>query len=94
MKVEVGKNGIKGVKRERDDDGGNGDGGVIEILSDDDDIGSLQVMHTKMPYLSDFYVVQIQDELKRLQDRIARKKAKKSVKREPVSSADDIIDLT
>lgn len=39
-------------------------------------------------------VVNIQDELKRLQDRIARKKAKKSVKREPISSADDIIDLT
>ncbi|KAF9792069.1 hypothetical protein BJ322DRAFT_1026940 [Thelephora terrestris] len=33
----------------------------------------------------------LQDELKRIQDRIARKKAKKPVKREP---ADDIIDLT
>jgi len=36
----------------------------------------------------------LQDELKRLQDRIARKKAKNSVKREPIPSADDIIDLT
>ncbi|KAF9646401.1 hypothetical protein BDM02DRAFT_3188875 [Thelephora ganbajun] len=36
----------------------------------------------------------LQDELKRIQGRIARKKAKKSVKRELVSSADDIIDLT
>ena len=45
VKVEVGKNKGKGVKRERDDDG---DGGVIEILSDDD-LGTLQVMRTKMP---------------------------------------------
>ena len=45
-----------------------------------------------MPLTSN--VAQIQDELKRIQDRIARKKAKKPVKREPLASADDIIDLT
>jgi len=76
VKAEVGENEGRGIKRERDDNGGNRDDGVIEIVSDGDDLDTLQ------------------DELKRLQDRIARKKAKKSVKRESVSSADDIIDLT
>lgn len=73
MKAEGGGDKGKGVKRERDE---SEDGGVIEIVSDGEDIDSLQ------------------DELKRLQDRIARKKAKKSVKRESDLPPDEIIDLT
>ena len=94
MKVEVGKNGRKGVKRERDDNEEDGDDGVIEIVSDDDDLGTLQVMCAGTHVFQTSDAAKNQDELTRLQDRIARKKAKKSVKREPASSADDIIDLT
>lgn len=78
----------KGVKRERDEDE---NGGVIEIVSDDDNIENLQVMHITHYSSHTSDVRRIQDELKRLQDRISRKKAKKFVKPEP---ADDIIDLT
>lgn len=54
VKVEVRENRGKGVKRERDDDEEDGSGRVIEIVSDGDDLETLQVMRPKMPYLSDF----------------------------------------
>lgn len=41
MKAEGGGDKGKGVKRERDE---SGDSGVIEIVSDEEDINSLQVM--------------------------------------------------
>jgi hypothetical protein len=44
VKAEVGENQGRGIKRERDDNGGNGDDGVIEIVSDGDDLDTLQVM--------------------------------------------------
>lgn len=43
MKAEGGGNKGKGVKRERDE---NKDGGVIEVVSDEEDINTLQVMRT------------------------------------------------
>jgi uncharacterized small protein (DUF1192 family) len=67
---------------------------VIEISDDDDDLETLQVMHRTCRELEISNIVPIQDELKLLRDRIARKKAKKSVKREPGSSADDVIDIS
>ena len=89
--VKVERNKGKGVKREREENAGDD---VIEIVSDDEDIGSLQVMCTTSHGSQTSDEIRIQDELKRIQDRIARKKAKKSVKQEAVSSTDDIIDLT
>ena len=53
VKLEAENNGGRGIKRERDDNWENGDGGVIEIVSDDD-LDTLQVMGTKIPCLSDF----------------------------------------
>lgn len=53
MKLKVEKNEGRGVKRERDDNAENVDGGVIEIVSDDD-LDNLQVIRTNIPCLSDF----------------------------------------
>jgi hypothetical protein len=94
VKAESRKNKGKGAKREREE---NGDDSVIEIFSDDDgggDLEALQVMSTTChaPQFSD--IVPIQGELERIRSQIARKKAKKSVKQEPVTSTDDVIDLT
>ena len=52
VKVEGRKDKGKGVKRERDDNEGDVDSGVIEIVSDDGDLETLQVMHTKISWLS------------------------------------------
>jgi hypothetical protein len=43
VKIEGGETEGKGVKRDREEDE---DDGVIEISSDDDDLGTLQVMCT------------------------------------------------
>jgi len=43
VKAEGGKSKGKGVKREREE---NGDDDIIEIPSDDEDLGSLKVTHT------------------------------------------------
>ena len=91
VKVEGSRNKGKGVKREREE---NGDGDVIEIVSDEDDIDSLQVIRTASRGVQVSNDISIQDELNRIQDRIARKRAKKPVKQEALSSVDDIIDLT
>ena len=81
----------RGAKRERE---GNGNDDVIEIFSDDEDLESLQVMRTTSYPFQTSDRIQTKDELKQLQERISRKKAKKSVKREIISSADDAIELT
>ena len=65
---------------------------MIEIS--DDDLDSLQVTRTTSRGLQTSDKIQIQDELQRIQDRIARKKARKSVKRETAPPAEDVIDLT
>lgn len=66
---------------------------MIEIFSDDD-LNSLQVTRTTACGVRTSDKFKIQDELQRIQDRIARKKARKSVKQETGPPADDIIDLT
>lgn len=91
VKAEGRKRDGKGVKREKEVTG-NDD--VIEIFSEDEDLGSLQVTRTTSDTFQTSDRIWTQDELKQLQERIFRKKAKKSVKREAVSSADDTIDLT
>lgn len=87
IKVE----GRKGVKRERE---GNGNDDVIEVFSDDEDLESLQVACTALHTIQSSDGTRTQEALKHIQGQIARKKAKKSVKREPGSPAGDIIDLT
>jgi len=89
VKAEGGKGKGRGVKREREESGKND---VIEIFSDDEDLESLQVTRTTPHTSQTSDRVRTQDELKQLQERISRKKAKKSVKREAIS--DDPIDLT
>jgi len=90
VKVEGRKNKGKGVKREREE---NGNDDVIEILSDDD-LNTLQVMLIPFRTFQTSDKIYLQGELERIQHRIARKKAKKSVKQETLSSVNDVIDLT